>query len=54
MHEKLLEENAIYFLPTPSRVMLSSDYVSKVGLLANKAASWRDYFFENVHAKPGS
>jgi len=54
VHKMLLDENAIYFSPAPSKVMVWSDYMSKVGLLTNKAASWRDYFFENVHAKPGS
>jgi len=54
VHKMLLDENAIYFSPAPSKVMVWSDYMSKVGLLTNKAASWRDYFFENVHTKPGS
>ncbi len=40
--------------PTPSRVMVWSDCMSKVVLLTDKAASWRDYFFENIHNKPGS
>ena len=50
----LQDENAFYFSPTPSKVMVWSDYMSKVGLLTNKAASWRDYFFENTHDKLGS
>ena len=50
----LLDENAIYFSPTRGKVMVWSDYMTKVGLLTNKAASWRDYFFENTHARPGS
>ena len=50
----LQDENAIYFSPTRGKAMVWSDYMTKVGLLTNKAASWRDYFFENTHAKPGS
>ena len=50
----LQDENAIYFSPTPSRVMVWADYMNKVGLLQNKPASWKDFFFENVHGKPGS
>ena len=54
VHKILENENAIYFSPTPSRVTVWADYMSKVGLLSNKPSSWKDFFFENVHAKPGS
>ena len=50
----LQDENAIYFSPAPSRVMVWAEYMNKVGLLSNKPASWKDFFFENVHNKPGS
>lgn len=50
----LLDEKAIYFSPTPSRVMVWADYMSKVGLLANKATGWKDFFFENTHGNSGS
>jgi NitT/TauT family transport system substrate-binding protein len=54
IHKMLLDEKTIYFSPTPSRVMVWADYMVKVGLLQNKPASWKDFFFENVHDKPGS
>ena len=54
IHKMLLDEKTIYFSPTPSRVMVWADYMVKVGLLQNKPASWKDFFFENVHNKPGS
>jgi NitT/TauT family transport system substrate-binding protein len=50
----LQDEKAIYFSPTPSKVMVWADYMNKVGLLQNKPSSWKDFFFENVHNKPGS
>jgi NitT/TauT family transport system substrate-binding protein len=50
----LQDENVIYFSPAPTRVMVWSDYMHKVGMLKTPAASWKDYFFENVHDKPGS
>lgn len=50
----LQDENTIYFSPAPSKVMLWADYMGKVGMLNNKASSWKDFFFENVHDKPGS
>lgn len=54
IYKMLQNENTIYFSPTPSRVTVWADYMSKVGLLSNKPASWKDFFFENVHGKPGS
>ena len=50
----LQDEKTIYFSPAPSRVMVWADYMNKVGLLQNKATSWKDFFFENVHDKAGS
>ncbi len=54
VHHRLLDEDKIFFLPAPSRVMVWSEHPGRVGLLSNKAASWKDYFFDNVHTKPGS
>ena len=50
----LQDENVIYFSPAPTKVMVWSDYMHKVGMLKNPAASWKDYFFDNVYDKPGS
>jgi NitT/TauT family transport system substrate-binding protein len=50
----LQDENVIYFAPAPTRVMVWSEYMHKVGMLKTPAASWKDYFFDNVHDKPGS
>lgn len=54
VHRILQDENTIYFSPAPSEVMLWADYMGRVGMLNNKASSWKDFFFENVHDKPGS
>jgi NitT/TauT family transport system substrate-binding protein len=50
----LQDENVIYFAPAPTRVMVWSEYMHKVGMLKNPAANWKDFFFENVADKPGS
>jgi NitT/TauT family transport system substrate-binding protein len=39
---------------TPKKVMEYADYMSRAGMLAVKPASWRDVYFEDVHALPGS
>ena len=54
IYKLLQNENTIYFSPAPAKVMVWADYMSKVGLLSNKPASWKDFFFDNVHDKPGS
>ena len=54
VQKMLQDENVIYFSPTPSRVGVWSDYMHKADMLKSPAASWKDYFFENVHGKPGS
>lgn len=54
VYKLLQNKNTIYFSSTPSKVMVWADYMNKVGLLSHKPASWKDFFFENVHGKPGS
>jgi len=54
IHKMLLDENMVYFSSTPSKVMLFAEHLMKTGQMQNKATSWKDFFFENVHAKPGS
>ncbi|MEJ0071377.1 MAG: ABC transporter substrate-binding protein [Pseudomonadota bacterium] len=50
----LADENMLAFTPTPSKMMVYADYMAKVGLLKNRMDSWKDAFFDNVHALPGS
>jgi NitT/TauT family transport system substrate-binding protein len=54
IHKMLLDENMVYFSSTPAKVMLFAEHLMKTGQMQNKAASWKDFFFENVHDKPGS
>jgi NitT/TauT family transport system substrate-binding protein len=39
---------------TPSNVFKIVDFMHRVGTLKNKAASWKDLFFEEAHGLPGS
>lgn len=54
IHKMMLDENMVYFSATPSKVMIWADHMVKTGAMQNKATSWKDFFFENVHDKPGS
>ena len=54
IHKILADDNMLFFTPTPSKVMLFADYMAKVGWIKNKPASWKDVFFEHLHARPGN
>lgn len=53
--QKLLEDPGMLdFVPAPTGVMAYADYMKRSGLLNNALASWKDAFFDNVHALPGN
>lgn len=54
IHGILKDENMLLFTPAPSKVMFFADFMHKGGLMKNKMASWKDAFFDNVHALPGN
>ncbi len=39
---------------TPKKVMAYADFMSRVGLIPAKPASWQELFFEEIHMLPGS
>ncbi|BAI74912.1 sulfonate/nitrate/taurine transport system substrate-binding protein (plasmid) [Azospirillum sp. B510] len=51
---RLLNDPDIRFTVTPNRTEAFADFMHKVGAIKNKPASWRDYFFEDLHAGAGS
>ena len=52
--EKMLNDPEIVYTTTPQNVMKYVDFMYKVGSIKVKADSWRDLFFQNIHAAPGS
>ena len=42
------------FTITPQRTFVYATELHNIGVLKNKAASWKEYFFEEAHAQPGS
>ncbi|MBN8748363.1 NMT1-like family protein [Xylophilus ampelinus] len=42
------------FTVSPHRTQVYADELHKLGVLKNKAASWKDYFFPEAYAQPGS
>jgi ABC-type nitrate/sulfonate/bicarbonate transport system substrate-binding protein len=47
-----LPENS--FTMTPQRVMVFANYMSRVGMVPAKPASWKDMFIAGIHNLPGS
>ena len=53
--QKLIEDpNMLDFVPQPTGVMAYADYMKRSGLLNHTLTSWKDAFFDNVHALPGN
>ncbi|HEX8010335.1 MAG TPA: ABC transporter substrate-binding protein [Casimicrobiaceae bacterium] len=50
----MLNDPAIVFTTTPQNVMKYVDFMFKTGAIKVKPDSWKDLFFPNVYALPGS
>jgi len=51
---KIVEDPEIDFTVSPQRSYVYADKLHDLGVLKNRAASWKDYFFEEAYAQPGS
>ncbi|MBP2302390.1 ABC transporter substrate-binding protein [Azospirillum picis] len=51
---RLLQDPDIRFTVTPNRTEAFADFMYKVGAIRNKPASWKDYFFDDLHGETGS
>ncbi|HSI57621.1 MAG TPA: ABC transporter substrate-binding protein [Ideonella sp.] len=51
---KIVEDPENDFTVSPFRTFVYADELFKLGVLKNRAASWKDYFFEEAYAQPGS
>ncbi|MFP1945378.1 ABC transporter substrate-binding protein [Lonsdalea quercina] len=52
--KRIVEDPEIDFTVTPQRTYVYAEKLYELGILKNKAASWKDYFFEEIHDQPGS
>lgn len=50
----IVEDPENDFTISPHRTFVYADELYKLGVIKNKAASWKDYFFEEAYAQPGS
>ena len=51
---RIVEDPENDFTISPYRTAVYADELHKLGVLKNRAASWKDYFFEEAYAQPGS
>jgi NitT/TauT family transport system substrate-binding protein len=52
--QKILEDKENDFTVSPQRTYVYAEELHKLGILKNKAGSWKDYFFSEVYVQPGS
>lgn len=52
--EKIVTDPEIDFTVVPQRTYIYAEKLHELGVLKNKADSWKDYFFEEAHAGAGS
>ena len=50
----ILDDPQVQFTMTPTGTLKFADFMVRIGSLKNKPASWKDYFFEEIHGLPGS
>ena len=51
---EVLNDPHVKFTTTPENVMKYADFMNDAGSLKNRPASWKDLFFPEIHAAPGS
>jgi NitT/TauT family transport system substrate-binding protein len=51
---RIVEDPENDFTVSPHRSYVYADELHKLGVLKNKAVSWKDYFFAEAYAQPGS
>ena len=51
---RMMNDPQIVFTTTPQNIMKYADFMVKTGAIKVKPESWKDLFFPNVHALPGS
>lgn len=51
---KILNDPQIVYTQTPQNITKYSDFLFRIGSIPQKAATWQDLFFPEIHALPGS
>ncbi len=51
---RIVEDPEIDFTISPQRTQVYASQLYELGILKHRAASWKDYFFREAYARPGS
>jgi NitT/TauT family transport system substrate-binding protein len=51
---RMMNDPTIIYTTTPQNIMKFAEFMQKAGAIKTKPDSWREFFFPNVHALPGS
>jgi NitT/TauT family transport system substrate-binding protein len=51
---EVIKQPGAIFSSTPQRSMLWADYMTRIGFIKTKPASWKDYSFPGIHGREGS
>lgn len=52
--ERMLADPELKYSTVPSNTLKIADFMARIGSIKTRPASWRDYFFPDVHAEAGS
>jgi NitT/TauT family transport system substrate-binding protein len=52
--EQILKDPDNVFTTVPQGTMKYADFMTRIGAIKEKAASWKDYYFPEIHDRPGS
>lgn len=52
--ERIVNDPEIEFTVSPQRSFVYASELNRIGVLKNRATSWKDYFFPEAYALPGS
>lgn len=52
--EKIVNDPEIDFTVSPQRTFIYAEKLHELGVLKNKADSWKEYFFNEAWENPGS
>jgi NitT/TauT family transport system substrate-binding protein len=52
--QKIVNDPEIEFTISPQRSFVYASELNRLGVLKNKATSWKDYFFPEAYVLPGS
>lgn len=50
----IVEDPEVRWTLTPERTQVYADFLARTGAIKNKAASWKDYFFDDIQSDEGS